>query len=225
LESITSLQLALFDIDGTLRRVRSPWTHIHEHLGVAEQAERYVELWHKGEITYAEWADLDASLWRGAARETMVAALETDPYRMGARELVRWFTDRDIPCLGISTGLSLFNDVTARELGLREVITNEVHFQDGLCTGRVTVRVREDNKAAIALALLERYGVDAVHVVAFGDGTADIPVMQAVGLGIAICPSNERVRAGAHRVVDAEPIDRAVAIIEQSIVAQGADSW
>jgi phosphoserine phosphatase len=40
-----SLKLAIFDIDGTLRRVRDPWIHLHEHLGVAEKAEGFIDRW------------------------------------------------------------------------------------------------------------------------------------------------------------------------------------
>ena len=29
------IAVAVFDIDGTLRRVRSPWWHLHQHLGTA----------------------------------------------------------------------------------------------------------------------------------------------------------------------------------------------
>ena len=75
------LKLAIFDIDGTLRRVRDPWIHLHNHLGVAEQAKDLPDLWKRGEISYSEWAHLDASLWRGHTPEKMVAAIETNPFR------------------------------------------------------------------------------------------------------------------------------------------------
>jgi hypothetical protein len=61
----SSLRLAVFDIDGTLRRVRDPWVHLHKHLGVADRACEFIPRWQRGEISYDEWARLDASLWRG----------------------------------------------------------------------------------------------------------------------------------------------------------------
>ena len=211
----SSLKLALFDIDGTLRRVRDPWIHLHHHLGVAEQAKDLPARWQRGEITYQQWAQLDASFWRGSTRETIVTALKTNPFRDGARELIDWFTSRAIPCVGISSGLSVFNEITAVELGIKEVISNELQFDDDICNGEISIQVSEENKGEIMDDILERYSVNDEQVAAFGDGTADIPLLRKAGLGIAICPSNDKVRSSARHVVGDEPIDRALAFVEQ----------
>lgn len=62
--------------------------------------------------------------------------------------------------------------------------------------------------------MLEGYEVTVEQVVAFGDGTADIPLLSKAGLGIAICPSNDKVRFCAEHAVRSEPIDRAIAFVE-----------
>ena len=208
------LRLAIFDIDGTLRRVRDPWIHLHNHLGVAEQAKDLPGLWKSGKISYEEWARLDASFWRNHTRERMVAALEANPFRDGARELIGWFTSRSIPCVGISSGLSIFNEITARELGIKEIISNELHFDGDICNSGISVYVHEENKGEIMDEMLEGYEVTVEQVVAFGDGTADIPLLSKAGLGIAICPSNDKVRFCAEHAVRSEPIDRAIAFVE-----------
>ena len=210
-----SLKLAIFDIDGTLRRVRDPWIHLHHHLGVAEQAKDLPVRWQRKEITYEQWAQLDASFWRGSSRETIVTALGTNPFRDGARELIDWFTSRAIPCVGISSGLSIFNEITAVELGIKEVISNELQFDGDICKGEISIQVNEENKGEIMDEILERYSVSDKEVAAFGDGTADIPLLRRAGLGIAICPSNDKVRSSAEHVVGDEPIDRALVFVEQ----------
>jgi len=211
----TQLRLALFDIDGTLRRVRDPWIHLHHHLGVAEQTKDLPARWQRGEITYEQWAQLDASFWRGSNRETIVAALRTNPFRDGARELINWFTSRAIPCVGISSGLSIFNEITAAELGIKEVISNELQFDGDICNGEISIQVNEENKGEIMDEILERYSVGDEQVAAFGDGRADIPLLRKAGLGIAICPSNDKVRSSARHVVGNEPIDKAIMLIEK----------
>lgn len=211
----TQLRLALFDIDGTLRRVRDPWIHLHHHLGVAEQTKDLPARWQRGEITYEQWAQLDASFWRGSTRETIVAALRTNPFRDGARELINWFTSRAIPCVGISSGLSIFNEITAAELGIKEVISNELQFDGDICNGEISIQVNEENKGEIMDEILERYSVGDEQVAAFGDGRADIPLLRKAGLGIAICPSNDKVRSSARHVVGDEPIDKAIMLIEK----------
>ncbi|NIQ89480.1 MAG: HAD-IB family phosphatase [Deltaproteobacteria bacterium] len=211
----SSLKLAIFDIDGTLRRVRDPWIHLHHHLGVAEQAKDLPARWQRGEITYEQWAQLDASFWRGSTRETIVTALGTNPFRDGARELIDWFTSRAIPCVGISSGLSIFNEITAAELGIKEIISNDLQFDGDICNGEISIQVNEENKGEIMDEILERYSVRDEQVAAFGDGTADIPLLEKAGLGIAICPSNDKVRSSARHVVGDEPIDQALAFVEK----------
>jgi phosphoserine phosphatase len=208
-----SLRLALFDLDGTVRRIRDPWVHLHEFLGIADQARDLLPRWRRGKITYDEWARLDAALWRGILRGRMVAALDGNPVRRGARELVGWFISRAIPCVGISTGLSIFHDETARDLGLDQVICNELHFDGDVCTGEITINVREETKGEIMDEVLAQYGVRGEEVVAFGDGKADIPLFRKAGLGIAICPVHGQVREGADYVMEAEPIDGALEIV------------
>ncbi|UCE83582.1 MAG: HAD family phosphatase [Deltaproteobacteria bacterium] len=209
------LKLAIFDIDGTLRRVRDPWIHLHHHLGVAEQAKDLPDLWKRGEITYEEWARLDASFWRGHSREKMVAALKANPFRDGARELIGWFSYRSIPCVGISSGLSIFNEVTSRELGMEEIISNELEFDGDIFNGTISIQVHEHNKGEIMDEVMKRYSVREEQVVAFGDGTADIPLLIKAGLGVAICPLNEKVRSSAEHVVGSEPIDIALPFVEK----------
>ncbi len=211
----SSLRLAIFDIDGTLRRVRDPWIHLHNHLGVAEKAKDLPGLWKRGEISYEEWARLDASFWRGHSRDEIVAALEANPFRDGARELIGWFTDRSIPCVGISSGLSIFNEITARELGIKEIVSNELHFDGDIFNGTISIQVHEENKGEIMDEVMKRYSVSEEQVAAFGDGTADIPLLTKAGLGVAICPSNDKVRSSAGHVVRAEPIDEAIVFVEE----------
>lgn len=209
------LKLAIFDIDGTLRRVRDPWIHLHKHLGVAEEAKDLPDLWKRGEITYEEWARLDASYWCGHTRDHIVAALEANPFREGARELIGWFRSRSIPCVGISSGLSIFNEITARELGIQEIISNELHFDGEICSGKISIRVNEENKGEIMDEMLARYSVKDQQVAAFGDGTADIPLLKRAGLGVAICPSNDKVQSIADHVVAEEPIDTALPFVDK----------
>jgi phosphoserine phosphatase len=209
----SSLRLAIFDIDGTLRRVRDPWIHLHHHLGVAEQAKDLPARWQRKQISYEQWAQLDASFWRGSSRETIVTALGTNPFRDGARELIDWFTARAIPCVGISSGLSIFNEITAAELGIKEVISNEL--QCDICKGEISIQVNEENKGEIMDEILERYAVSDKEVAAFGDSTADIPLLRKAGLGIAICPANEVVWSFADHVVAEEPIHTALPFVDK----------
>lgn len=203
-------RLAVFDIDGTLRRERSPWRHLHRHLGLSEQAKEFFPKFQRGEITYEEWVALDAHLWKGVPRSDILDSLSTNPLRDGSRNLVNSFTTSPdvVAVVAISTGLSLLAAVTSAELGIHEVLCNELLFDDAeRCTGEVIINVTEHNKDHILSKILDRHRVARDEVITFGDGTADIKLFKQSGTSVAICPSNDEVRAAATFIVEDEPID------------------
>ena len=205
-----AIRLAIFDIDGTLRRVRSPWWRLHEHLGTAEAAAAYAPMFERGEVSYDAWAQLDAALWRGRSRDEIALALHANPLRDGAEALVAWLRERGVPCVAVSTGLAVFAEPTAATLGLGEVVCNRLVFDGDVCRGEAEVCVTETSKGQVMADLLRRRQVSAADVVAFGDGPADVPMLRAAGIGVAVCPKHDTVRDAADYVVDDEPIDRVI---------------
>ncbi len=61
-----SYKVVVFDLDGTLTRERSIWEYIHKCLGTWYGfAERFQERFLRGEISYEEFCNLDAQVWKG----------------------------------------------------------------------------------------------------------------------------------------------------------------
>ena len=207
--------LAVFDIDGTLRTEPDPWLHLHRHLGTIDHGEEVFRRWSAGEITYLEMATLESSVWKGVDRRLIIQSLESNPIRSGARKLVEWFKVRQIPCVGISTGLSVFNDVTSEELGLDEVISNDLLFDGDVCTGSVSINVEEDGKADVLRSMSQRYECNSTIV--FGDGAADVALFQTARVSVAVFPRHAHVSDEAHLVVDTEPIHEICDDIERML--------
>ncbi|MDH5267909.1 MAG: HAD-IB family phosphatase, partial [Candidatus Bathyarchaeota archaeon] len=82
------LKLVVLDVDGTLIRTYSSWQHLHENLGTWEKGRRYAEQFHRGNITYEEWARLDASLWKDLPLQQVQQIIDNIPYVEGAREVI-----------------------------------------------------------------------------------------------------------------------------------------
>ena len=180
---------------------------MHTHLGTVGQGGEFFRRWEAGEISYQELCELDASLWRGVARERMLEALASNPIRDGARELIAWFKARGVPCIGVSTGLSVFNEVTADEFGLDEVICNELCFEDGICTGAIRIHVSEHSKGEVFTRICEVRNCDPGCAIAFGDGPADVAMFELAGCGVAVFPRVPAVLEAADFVLRREPID------------------
>ena len=209
------LSLAVFDIDGTLRTAKSPWIHLHEHLGFSKEGLHHRDLFFSGAIDYKEWVDRDASLWKGSSREKILGALETNPLKPGAIELLRWFRDRCIPLIGISSGLDVFNRPIQDQFGFEFIKSNELLFDhQGVCLGQAKIHVEEGGKGPILKQILQEREIDPKSVVAFGDGTADIQMFELVGLSVAVAPHKEAVRQAASHVLDTEPLDMALRFLE-----------
>lgn len=216
------LRLGVFDIDGTLRTARDPWIHLHEHLGFGAEAHAHKDLFFSGKISYQEWVDRDAALWRGFSKDQILAALEHNPLKPGATELLAWFRSREIPLVGISTGLDVFNQVVAREFGFKYMHSNELIFDDrGVCTGEAVIHVREDGKGQVLLKVLEDMRIDPKTIVAFGDGSADIAMFQIAGLSIAVSPSKDAIRNAASHCLDSEPLTHALPLLECAFIVTG----
>lgn len=208
------LELAVFDIDGTLRQARDPWIHLHEHLGLESLAHHHKDQFFSGSITYQQWVDLDAALWKGFHRDQIVAAMNTNPLRLGAAELLQWFTQRNIPIIGISTGLDIFNDALAHEFGFAQMLSNRLLFDEHeVCSGQAIVNVREDSKGEILSRILNEMQINPRHVVAFGDGSADIHMFEIAGLSVAINPSRDTIRHAAARCLGDESLLTAIGFL------------
>jgi phosphoserine phosphatase len=202
--------IAIFDIDGTLRRTTDPWMLLHKHLGTAEEGEKYYKAWISKEISYSKMTELDASLFKGKAKNEMLKILDLNPIRKGSDNLINWFKSQKIPCVGISTGLSFLNDITAKKLGLDEVISNEVLFENGICSGEVKINVEEHTKNRILERVLEKYNIHSGTVISFGDGPADISMFNLSTISFAVFPKSKEVSSSADFTIDTEPIDKAI---------------
>jgi len=210
--------IAIFDIDGTLRKTIDPWMLLHNHLGTAVQGEKYYKAWVNNEISYAEMTELDASLWEGIYKSEMLKVIDFNPIRKGSENLINWFRDKNIPCVGISTGVSFLNDITAKELGLNEVISNEILFNNGICSGEVIINVQEDSKAQILENVLKKYSVGLGKIISFGDGHADISMFKRSSYSIAIFPRTKEVSNNADFTVKSEPIDKVIPHLSELIL-------
>lgn len=210
-----NFSLAIFDIDGTFRTAHDPWMNVHERLGVTVQAAAFAEQCKAGKLSYQAWAEADAALWKGASYDEFVAVHEANPLRRGAKELVAWLKEQGILCAAISSGLDVFNDRTAKELGLAYVRSNRLIFEGTVCTGKVDIQIADDCKGKIFNEMLDALGFQPESVIAFGDGCADIPMMKRAGLGIAVCPAHDDVRAAAAHVIEQEPIDAVIPFLDR----------
>ncbi len=143
---------------------------------------------------------------------------------------------------GVLTGGQIIfdnNGVETKQFHIRDgmgiKLWQRAGYRCGLITGRsshiVKIRAAElevelvrqtaEDKLPIAQEILESLGLEPRQVCYIGDDLPDLPVMRAVGLGVAVADACSEVREAAHYVTELHGGDGAVReTIEMILKAQ-----
>jgi len=200
-KKLEKLRLIVFDVDGTLTKANSSWRFLHEKLGTWTKGKQNAGLFFQGKITYDEWAQLDASLWKNQPLRKVQQMVNEMPYVNGAKEVIETLKKRDVIVALLSAGLSLFSEKIERELKIDYSLSNELIVRNDFLTGKVKVNVSLNNKVEALSHILHRFNAKPDECCAVGDDESLIPLFKKVALGIAFNPCNEEVEKNADAVV------------------------
>jgi len=195
------LKLVVFDVDGTLIKTYSSWQHLHEHLGTWNRGRRHAEQFQRGNITYAEWAQLDASLWKDMPLQRVQKVINRIPYVEGAREVILTLRKAGLKVVLLSAGLSLVMDKISKEIHVDDSLANELIVKNDFLTGHVKVNVSFNNKHKAIRSILQRFDAKLSQCAAVGDDETMIPLFKNVGHRIAFNPRNKLVEEHADVVI------------------------
>ncbi len=199
------IRLAIFDLDGTLKAARDPYTFVHERVGTLAASQAITPLGISGRIPYEEWLRRDVSLWKGLSREFLQSLFRQNPYLPGAREVVRALQDAGVTVAIVSSGLRLHARMVAEDLGIPIAIGNEIGFEfngrEWVVDGRVRALCPYDGKGTVVAALQEELGIPPEETLAVGDSRGDIPMFRRARVSVAVSPQHEEVARAASRVI------------------------
>ena len=179
-------KLIIFDLDGTLTRERSIWEYIHIRLGKWYGfAEEYQKQFLAGKISYEEFCERDAQVWKGMRVEELLEIVKTVPFHPGVDELIHYLKQKGLKLSMISSGLSLLTDWVHQKYDFDYSVSNDLLHENGILTGKVKIQVYYDKKAEWVKKILKQFGVKPEEVIAIGDSKGDIDMFQRVGFSIA----------------------------------------
>jgi phosphoserine phosphatase len=185
-ETGLSFKLVIFDLDGTLTQERSIWEYIHIRLGKWYGfAEEYQKQFLAGKISYEEFCEHDAHVWKGMRVEELLKIVQTVPFHPGADELIGYLKGRGLKLAMVSSGLSILSNWVHRSYGFDYSVSNDLLHENGILTGKVRIQVYYDKKAEWVKRILEQFNVRAEEVMAIGDSIGDIDMFQMVGFSVA----------------------------------------
>jgi len=190
-------KLVIFDLDGTLTKERSIWEYIHIRLGKWYGfAEEYQKQFLAGKISYEEFCERDAQVWKGMRVEELTEIVKTVPFYPGADELIHHFKNKELKLAMVSSGLSLLSDWVHQRYRFDYSVSNDLLHEEGVLTGKVKIQVYYDKKAEWVKKILKQFGRRSEEVIAIGDSLGDIEMFQMVGFSIAFnssCSDLDRI--------------------------------
>jgi phosphoserine phosphatase len=179
-------KLVVFDLDGTLTRERSIWEYIHIRLGKWYGfAEEYQKQFLAGKISYDEFCERDAQVWKGMREEELLEIVRAVPFHPGADELIAYLKQKGLKLSVVSSGLSILSNWVHQKYGFDYSVSNDLLQENGVLTGKVRIQVYYDKKAEWVKKILERFHVKPEEVIAIGDSRGDIDMFQMVGFSVA----------------------------------------
>jgi phosphoserine phosphatase len=179
-------KLVIFDLDGTLTQERSIWEYIHKKLGKWYGfAEEYQNLFLAGKISYEEFCERDAQVWKGMKLEELLEIVKAVPFHPGVDELISHLKQKGLNLSMVSSGLSLLTNWVHQKYGFDYSVSNNLLHENGVLTGKVKIQVYFDKKAEWVRKILNQFEVKPEEVIAIGDSRGDIDMFQMVGFSIA----------------------------------------
>jgi len=180
-------KLVLFDVDSTLINQEvidliAKRTASHEL--VASITERAM----RGEIDFDQALAERVNLLSGLPEQVFLDVIQEITFTPGAIELISTLQEQGIAVGVVSGGFHNVLDVLLKDLNLDYVKANTLAVENGRLTGKVSGSIV--NKAFKAKALFEfasAISAELGETVAVGDGSNDLEMIQAAGLGISFC--------------------------------------
>ena len=192
-----TVKLVIFDVDGTILQIYS-WQYIHENLGTWFQAKTYYDQFFANLITYEEWAQLDAALWKGEPLDKISRIISQMPYTQGVKKTFAILKENGIKTYLLSAGLTRVSQRIQKETDADGYTANTLRVKNGILTGEVEVNVSFHNKDKHLPRIFREFNLAAKDCAAVGDDPTLIPLFKKVGLAVAFNPVSKAVEKNAH---------------------------
>ncbi|MGZ4456178.1 MAG: phosphoserine phosphatase SerB [Nocardioides sp.] len=179
------MRLIVMDVDSTLIQ-GEVIEMLAAHAGCEDEVARVTEAAMRGELDFEASLRSRVELLAGLEATALDAVYDAIVLAPGARTMVRTLRRLGYRFAIVSGGFSQVTDRLAEDLGIHYSRANELEIVDGRLTGRIVGDVVDRaGKAAALREFAAEVGVEPESVVAIGDGTNDLDMRAAAGLGIA----------------------------------------
>jgi phosphoserine phosphatase len=170
----------IFDLDGTLTMVPSPWRYVHERLGVWDTtACHFLNEWLAGGISYEEFCRRDTTLWNGRTLGEIHGFLDEIDLNRHVPAVVEQLVAKRIPSIIISSGFKYVAAKIQQQCDWNPLLIYANELVDG---PMVQINVSGDfssplSKKALAEQALKTVGSSMVETLVVSDTTRDLEIL------------------------------------------------
>jgi len=180
------IKLLISDMDSTMISCECI-DEIADFVGKKTEVSAITERAMNGELDFSEALSARVALLEGLDA-SVLEQVYSDRVRpmVGAKSLIEVARSNNCHTVLVSGGFTFFTGKVAAELGFLEHSGNTLEIVNGKLTGKVTPPILDKNSKVQALqTACEKLNISTASVMALGDGSNDIPMLQGAGLGIA----------------------------------------
>jgi phosphoserine phosphatase len=187
----------IFDLDGTLTRIPSPWQYVHERLGVWEStACHHLQEWLSGKIAYQEFCQRDTSLWNGYTVDEIHSYLDEIEWNRHVPAVVERLVAERIPSVIISSGFKYVAAKIQHHCGWEPLLIYANELVDGPA---VRINVSGDfggpiSKLAHAERALAAVGSTMADSLVVSDSARDLEQLSDCGYKLHVLEEDDLLR-------------------------------
>ena len=187
----------IFDLDGTLTKIPSPWRYVHERLGVWETtACHYFDEWISGTISYEEFCRRDTSLWSGRSVDEIYMLLDEIDWNRHVPTVVERLVGAGVPSIIISSGFRYVAAKIQARCGWEPLLIYANELVDG---PRVRINVSGDfaspiSKKGLADRALKLVGSTFAETLVVSDTTRDLEQLRDCGHKLHVVEEDDLLR-------------------------------
>jgi len=190
-------KMAIFDMDNTL--LKGSFIHtLAAKMGFKKELQQIVV---QSSSPFIRTKKI-ALLLKGINIAEILKTVDEIPLADGAMEIIEYLKEQGYIIGIISDSYDCVTDHIKMRAGIDFSIANELEFSNSIATGEVRIpsyflKTRHSNceheycKINVLQELTKRYNIDIQNVLAIGDSSADICMVQAAGIGVAFYSDNK----------------------------------